>query len=105
MAPFWCFLAGLGILITAVVALYWRHRALEAERHAEANLDALRMWQEIATDWSEKVQALSVEVDEAGIGERVPGGPGYGPRNRAQLFNLISETFYHQMLEWNPRHD
>ena len=104
MARFWCFLAGLAFVITAVVALYWRGRALEAERKAEADLDSLKMWQEIAQGWSEKLQAMECD-QEAGLEEQVPVGPGYGPQNRAQLFNLINETFYHQMLEWDPRHD
>ena len=105
MAPFWCFLAVVAFVITAVVALYWRDRALEAERKAGANWDSLKMWQEIATDWSEKLQAMECDQEEAGLEEQVPVGPGYGPQNRAQLFNLINETFYHQMLEWDPRHD
>ncbi|NIV32752.1 MAG: hypothetical protein GWN58_25890, partial [Anaerolineae bacterium] len=106
----------LAFVITAVVALCWRERALRAERNAAANLESLRYWQERACEWSDQVREwedffdeiqAEVEADDEDAPPAVylDQTPGAGPQNQAQLFNYANQIFLHRLLNWDPRHD
>ena len=110
MAPFWAFLGALAFTVTAVVALYWRDRALQAERHARRHLAGVEIWQRIAGSWQVRCEAL--QEPETQPAPEARGnmslerlGPPPRIQNEAQLFSLANQTWLYGWLEWDPRHD
>ena len=103
----WC-MTGVLTGLLCVACLYWRNRALKAERRAQFNLESMEMWQRHACEWSAYIRTLEDDVEDD-VEDAPPSAEYVGAEpdihDAATMFNFASEAFYYRWLAWNPRHD